>query len=85
VKKIFSSAASRAAFSSRSATRTASTSRFGTRGFFGCTRSFQHHTNFFHFAFTGTLKAKSSGSSRVSASASAMRRTSFRVAMTHGG
>jgi hypothetical protein len=47
VKHAAGLAASRRSFSARSATRTPTTSWFGTRGFFGVTRSIQTHTNFF--------------------------------------
>ena len=63
------------------ATRTATTSARGTRGFFGSTRSFQDHTNPFSLPLFSTLNAKRSEDSRASGSASAIRRTSFWLAI----
>jgi hypothetical protein len=66
----------RAAFSAWSRTRTATTSGFGTRGFFGWTLSIHTHTKPFGFPLLSTLNAKRSAASLTPGSDSAIRRTS---------
>ena len=66
----------RAAFSAWSRTRTATTSGFGTRGFFGSTRCIQTQTKPFCLPLLSTLKAKRSAASLTPGSESAIRRTS---------
>ncbi len=65
-----------AAFSAWSRTRTAITSGFGTRAFFGWTRSIHTQTNPFCLPSRSTLNAKRSGASVAPGSDSAIRRTS---------
>jgi hypothetical protein len=70
-----------AAFSAWSHTRTATTSAFGTRGFFGSTRSIQTQTKPFCLPLLSTLKAKRSLASLTPGSDSAIRRTSSGLAI----
>jgi len=76
VKKTFLSIASSTCLSMSFAVRTAITLGFGTRGFFGSTRSCHSQMNCLSF----TKKRKSSGLSLTPSRASAMRRTSLWLA-----
>jgi len=69
-----------AAFSAWSRTRTARTPGFGTRGFFGSTRSIQIQAKPFCLPLLSTLKANRSGASLTPGSERAIRRTSSWVA-----
>src|SRR4051794_38823101 len=62
-------------------TRTATTSLLGTRAFFGSIRSFHDHTKPLTFGPLRTPKAKPLSSSDAPGKESAIRRTSFWVAM----
>jgi len=66
----------RAAFSAWSRTRTAITSGFGERGFFGSTRSIQTQTKPFCLPLLSTPMANRSLASLAPGSDSAIRRTS---------
>lgn len=82
VKNFSGSAASNSSFSTRLATRTASTSGLGALDFFGSIRSFQVQANPLSLPLLGTLKPKWPVASLVSGSDSATRRTSSWVAIT---
>jgi hypothetical protein len=81
VKNLSGSAASISSFAAWPATRTTSTSGFGTLGFPGSIRSFQAQTNPFILPLLSTPKPKCSSPSLVCGSDNAMRRTSSWVAI----